>query len=58
VIDKRCDSGRSEPAHPGTLNRNHGDQAERYSTGNLREVYFYPDQVQTHTKRTYHPGKW
>ncbi len=34
-----------------------GDQAERYSTGNLREVYFYPEHVKEHTEKTYHPGK-
>ena len=33
------------------------DQAERYSTGNLREVYFYPQQLQGHTERQYHPGE-
>jgi acyl-homoserine-lactone acylase len=32
------------------------DQAERYATGNLREVYFYPDQLQGHTERRYRPG--
>ena len=32
------------------------DQAERYSTGNLREVYFYPAQLTGHTERQYHPG--
>ncbi|CAN5659728.1 penicillin acylase family protein [soil metagenome] len=32
------------------------DQARRYSTGNLREVYFYPSQLRGHTKRVYHPG--
>jgi acyl-homoserine-lactone acylase len=32
------------------------DQAERYATGNLRPVYFYPHQLQGHTERTYHPG--
>ncbi len=31
------------------------DQAERYSTGDLREVYFYPDQLKGHTERTYKP---
>jgi acyl-homoserine-lactone acylase len=31
------------------------DQAERYATGNLREVYFYPDQLKGHTERTYKP---
>ena len=32
------------------------DEAMRYSTGNLREVYFYPDELKGHTERTYHPG--
>jgi acyl-homoserine lactone acylase PvdQ len=32
------------------------DQAKRYSTGDLREVYFYPSQLKGHTERTYHPG--
>ena len=32
------------------------DQALRYSTGALREVYFYPDQLAAHTARRYHPG--
>ena len=32
------------------------DEAERYSTGNLREVYYYPDQLKGHTEREYHPG--
>jgi acyl-homoserine lactone acylase PvdQ len=33
------------------------DQAERYATGNLREVYFYRDQLQGHTEREYRPGR-
>ena len=33
------------------------DQAGRYATGNLREVYFYPAQLKGHTEREYHPGK-
>jgi len=33
------------------------DQAERYATGNLREVYFYPDQLNAHAKRRYKPGQ-
>jgi len=32
------------------------DQAQRYASGNLREVYFYPDQLRGHTEGTYHPG--
>jgi acyl-homoserine-lactone acylase len=33
------------------------DQAERYSTGDLREVYFHPSQLEGHTTRTYRPGR-
>ncbi len=33
------------------------DQAPRYATGNLRPVYFYPDQIADHTSRRYHPGE-
>jgi acyl-homoserine-lactone acylase len=32
------------------------DEAERYATGNLREVYFDRAQLTGHTERTYHPG--
>jgi acyl-homoserine-lactone acylase len=32
------------------------DQAVRYATGNLREVYFYRSQLKGHTEREYHPG--
>jgi acyl-homoserine-lactone acylase len=33
------------------------DQAGRYSTGDLREVYFYKEQLKGHTEREYHPGR-
>ena len=32
------------------------DQARRYSTGDLRDVYFYRSQLEGHTEREYHPG--
>jgi len=32
------------------------DQATRYAGGDLRNVYFYPDQLKGHTEREYHPG--
>jgi acyl-homoserine-lactone acylase len=32
------------------------DQAARYATGDLRPVYFYPDQLRGHTERSYRPG--
>jgi len=40
--------------HPSS--RHFNDEAQRYSTGDLREVYFYPAQLQGHTEREYHPG--
>ena len=33
------------------------DQALRYSTGDLREVYFYPAQLTGHTEKKYIPGE-
>ena len=39
-----------------TASKHFDDQALRYSTGDLREVYFYPSQLVGHTERTYHPG--
>jgi acyl-homoserine-lactone acylase len=32
------------------------DEAERYTTGNLRTVYFWPEEREGHVERTYHPG--
>ena len=37
--------------------RHFNDQALRYTTGNLRPVYFYRNQLVGHTERTYHPGQ-
>jgi acyl-homoserine-lactone acylase len=36
--------------------RHFNDQAVRYSTGDLRDVYFYRADVEKHAQRTYHPG--
>jgi acyl-homoserine lactone acylase PvdQ len=33
------------------------DQATRYATGDLRDVYFYREQLKGHTETEYHPGK-
>ncbi|HEY3381631.1 MAG TPA: acylase [Vicinamibacterales bacterium] len=33
------------------------DQATRYATGNLREVYFYRPQLEGHIERQYRPGR-
>jgi acyl-homoserine-lactone acylase len=40
-----------------TRSKHFNDQALRYSTGHLREVYFYPEQLVGHTERSYHPGE-
>jgi acyl-homoserine-lactone acylase len=32
------------------------DEAERYTTGNLRQVYFWPDELKGHVEKVYHPG--
>lgn len=42
----------------GDLSSKHfNDEAERYTTGNLRKVYFWPEDLQGHIERTYHPGE-
>ena len=41
-----------DPASP-----HFNDQAERYASGNFREVYFHPDQLQGHAERVYRPGE-
>ena len=33
------------------------DQASRYAAGALRPVYFWPDELQGHTVRSYRPGQ-
>ena len=38
------------------LSPHFNDQAKRYSTGELREVYFYRSQLEKHTALQYHPG--
>ena len=40
-----------DPASP-----HFNDQAQRYATGNLRDVYFYPDDLEGHVERRYRPG--
>ena len=32
------------------------DQSERFARGDLRPVYFYPDELAEHTERAYRPG--
>ena len=41
-----------DPASP-----HFNDQAARYASGALREVYFYPAELKGHVKRRYRPGE-
>src|SRR5205823_292173 len=43
-----------ESGHPDSPHFN--DEAGRYATGDLRDVYFYRSQLAGHTEREYHPG--
>lgn len=53
-VRARAVTAGGESGHPASLHFN--DEAQRYSTGDLREVYFYPSQLKGHTEREYHPG--
>ena len=53
-VRARAVTAGGESGHLGSSHFN--DEAQRYASGNLREVYFYPDQLRGHTERTYHPG--
>ena len=53
-VKARAVTAGGESGHPQS--RHFSDQVDRYSTGNLRDVYFYPEQLKGHTERTYHPG--
>jgi len=44
-----------ESGHPDSPHFN--DQAQRYASGDLRTVYFTPEQLKGHTERVYHPGE-
>ncbi len=55
------DRVRAKAVTAGGLNsvpasKHFNDQAERYATGNLRDVYFYREDLKGHTEREYHPG--
>jgi acyl-homoserine-lactone acylase len=44
-----------ESGHPDS--RHFNDEAVRYAGGQLREVYFWPEQRAGHLERVYHPGE-
>lgn len=54
TVRAKAVSAGGESGNPSSSHFN--DQAKRYSTGDLREVYFYRAQLKGHTERTYHPG--
>ena len=54
AIRARAVTAGGESGNPASPHFN--DEAQRYSTGDLREVYFYPAQLRGHTEREYHPG--
>jgi acyl-homoserine-lactone acylase len=54
-VRARAVTAGGESGHPDSPHFN--DEAERYTTGNLRTVYFWPEEQQGHIERTYHPGQ-
>jgi acyl-homoserine-lactone acylase len=54
TVRARAVTAGGESGNPSSPHFN--DQARRYSTGDLRDVYFYPAQLKGHTERAYHPG--
>ncbi len=54
-VRARAVSAGGESGHPSSPHFN--DQALRYSKGQLRDVYFYPSQLQGHIERRYRPGQ-
>ena len=54
-VQARAVTAGGESGHPGSPHFD--DEAGRYATGNLRTVYFWPDQLVGHTERVYHPGQ-
>jgi acyl-homoserine-lactone acylase len=54
-VHARAVTAGGESGHPDS--RHFNDEAQRYAAGNLREVYFYQDQLKGHVERTYRPGE-
>jgi acyl-homoserine-lactone acylase len=54
-VRARAVSAGGESGDPAS--QHFADQAQRYADGNLRDVYFYPEDVTAHAKRTYRPGE-
>jgi acyl-homoserine-lactone acylase len=54
-VRARAVTAGGESGNPASPHFN--DEAQRYASGNLREVYFYPEQLKGHTERVYRPGE-
>jgi acyl-homoserine-lactone acylase len=54
-VRARAVSAGGESGDPRSKHFN--DQATRYASGNLRDVYFYRHQLRGHTEKEYRPGK-
>jgi len=54
-VRARAVSAGGESGDPASPHFN--DQALRYSQGNLRDVYFYPEDLKGHVARRYRPGQ-
>ncbi len=54
-VQARAVSAGGESGDPSS--RHFNDQAKRYATGDLRDVYFYRSQLEGHIERQYHPGR-
>ena len=53
-VRARAVTAGGESGHPDSPHFT--DQAARYASGDLREVYFHPDQLVGHVERSYRPG--
>ena len=54
-VRARAVTAGGESGHPRSAH--FADQAMRYSKGDLRDVYFYREDLEGHIEREYHPGK-
>jgi acyl-homoserine-lactone acylase len=52
-VSARAVSIGGESGDPGSAHFR--DQVSRYADGALRKVYFYPDELEGHVEREYHP---
>ncbi|MEP6591878.1 MAG: penicillin acylase family protein [Gemmatimonadota bacterium] len=54
-VRARAVTAGGESGHPDSPHFR--DEVERYATGALRDVYYYPNQLAAHRERVYHPGE-